>query len=77
VSITSSNASNAILYETLPFNLRRDLIPIAALSRGALVLEVNPLVPVKTLAEFISYSKANAGKINVATPALATLRADG
>jgi tripartite-type tricarboxylate transporter receptor subunit TctC len=30
-------------------------------------LELNPLVPVKTLAEFISYSKANAGKVNVAS----------
>ena len=67
VSISSSNASNATLYESLPFNLQRDLIPIAAFSRGTLVLEVNPLVPVKTLAEFISYSKANAGKINVAS----------
>jgi tripartite-type tricarboxylate transporter receptor subunit TctC len=66
-TITSSNASNATLYESLPFNLQRGLIPIAALSRGALVLEVNPLVPVKTLGEFISYSKANAGKINVAS----------
>src|SRR6516165_9584762 len=37
VTITSSNASNATLYESLPFNLQRDLIPIAALSRGALV----------------------------------------
>jgi tripartite-type tricarboxylate transporter receptor subunit TctC len=67
VTITSSNTSNATLYESLPFNLQRDLIPIAALSRGALVLEVNPLVPVKTLDEFISYFKANAGKINVAS----------
>jgi tripartite-type tricarboxylate transporter receptor subunit TctC len=61
VSITSSYASNATLYESLPFNLQRDLVPVAALSRGALLLEVNPLVPVKTVAEFISYSKANAG----------------
>jgi tripartite-type tricarboxylate transporter receptor subunit TctC len=67
VSITSSNASNATLYPSLPFDLRRDLIPTAAFSRGALVLEVNPWVPVKTLAEFISYSKANAGKISVAS----------
>jgi tripartite-type tricarboxylate transporter receptor subunit TctC len=67
VTISSSNASNATLYESLPFNLQRDLIPIAALSRGALVLEVNPSVPVKTIGEFIFYSKANAGKINVAS----------
>jgi tripartite-type tricarboxylate transporter receptor subunit TctC len=67
VTITSSNASNATLYPSLPFDLQRDLVPIAAVSRGALVLEVNPSVPVKTLAEFISYSKAHAGKINVAS----------
>ena len=67
VSITSSNARNATLYESLPFDLQRDFIPTAALSRSTLVLEVNPLVPVKSLPEFISYSKANAGKINVAS----------
>ena len=67
VTLTSSNASNATLYHSLPFDLQRDLIPIAAVSRGALVLEINPSVPVKTLAEFISHSKANAGKINVAS----------
>jgi len=67
VTITSSNASNATLYPSLPFDLQRDFIPIAAVSRGALVLEVNPSVPVRTLAEFISYSKANAGMINVAS----------
>jgi tripartite-type tricarboxylate transporter receptor subunit TctC len=66
-SISSSNASNATLYESLPFDLQRDLIPVATLSRGALVLEVNPSVPAKTLAEFISYSKINAGKISLAS----------
>jgi hypothetical protein len=29
-----NNASNATLYQSLPFDLRRDLIPIAAFSRG-------------------------------------------
>src|SRR5262249_42338033 len=65
--VNKLNASNATLYHSLPFDLQRDLIPIAAVSRGALVLEINPSVPVKTLAEFISHSKANAGKINVAS----------
>src|SRR5262245_44475908 len=67
VSLSSSNASNATLYESLPFDLQRDLIPVANLSRGPLVLEVNPSVPAKTLAEFISYSKINAGKITLAS----------
>jgi len=72
VTIASSNASNATLYQSLPFDLQRDLIPTAVFSRGALVLEVNPSVPVKTLAEFISYAKANAGKINVASYGVGT-----
>jgi len=72
VTISSSNASNATLYPSLPFDLQRDLIPTAVFSRGALVLEVNPSVPAKTLAEFIAYSKANAGKINVASYGVGT-----
>ena len=31
------------------------------------VMEVNPQVPAKTVAEFIAYAKANPGKINWAT----------
>jgi len=38
-------------------------------------LEVNPLLPVKTLAEFISYAKA--GKINVASFGIVFARSAG
>jgi tripartite-type tricarboxylate transporter receptor subunit TctC len=72
VTLTSSNASNETLYHSLPFDLQRDLIPVAAVSRGALVLAVNPSLPVKTLAEFIAYSQANAGKINLASYGVGT-----
>src|SRR5262249_8823962 len=47
VGLTSSNASNATLYDSLPFNLQRDIVPVAGLSRGALVLPVNPSGPAK------------------------------
>jgi tripartite-type tricarboxylate transporter receptor subunit TctC len=72
VTLTSSNASNATLYHSLPFDLQRDLVPVAAVSRGALVLAVNPSVPVRTIAEFIAYAKANAGKINLASYGVGT-----
>jgi len=67
VSVTSSNASNATLYESLPFNLQRDIVPVAALSKNALVLEVNPSISIKSVPEFIAHAKTNLGKITVAS----------
>jgi tripartite-type tricarboxylate transporter receptor subunit TctC len=67
VSVTSSNASNATLYESLPFNLQRDIIPVAALSKNALVLEMNPSSSIKSVLEFIANAKTNPGKITVAS----------
>ena len=65
--ISTSNYINATLYATLPYNFIRDIEPIAANTRGPLVMEVNPSVPVNTVPEFIAYSKANPGKINMAS----------
>jgi tripartite-type tricarboxylate transporter receptor subunit TctC len=67
VSVGSSNTSNATLYESLPFNLQRDIIPGAALSKNALVLEVNPSISIKSVPEFIAHAKTNPGKITVAS----------
>src|SRR5437773_2693903 len=50
-----------------PFNLIRDIAPVAGLVRLSLVLAVNPSVPAQTLPEFIAYAKATPGKINYAS----------
>ena len=65
--VTSVNAINAKLYDNLSFDLVRDIVPVARLCRGPGVMEVNPTFPAKTVPEFISYAKANPGKINMAT----------
>src|SRR5262249_52319597 len=64
--ITTANASNVTFYET-PFNLLRDIAPVAGLVRLPLVMEVNPSVPAKSVGDFIAYAKANPGKINMAS----------
>ncbi len=62
-----ANTINASLYKKLPFNFIRDTAPVAGLIRVPNVMEVNPGVPVKTVAEFIAYAKANPGKVNMAS----------
>jgi tripartite-type tricarboxylate transporter receptor subunit TctC len=60
-------AINASLYEHLNFNFIRDVAPVAGIVRAPDVMLVNPSMPVRTVSEFISYAKANPGKINMAT----------
>jgi tripartite-type tricarboxylate transporter receptor subunit TctC len=64
---TSTNAINATLYDNLNFNFIRDTAPVASIARTPLIMEVNPSFPAKTVPDFISYAKANPGKINMAT----------
>ena len=65
--VTSVNAINATLYDKLNFNFIRDIAPVASVHREPHVMEVNPSVQVKTVPEFITYAKANSGKINMAS----------
>jgi tripartite-type tricarboxylate transporter receptor subunit TctC len=65
--VNPANGINATLYEKLPFNFIRDIVPVAGIIRVPNVMEVNPAVPAKTVAEFIAYAKANPGKVNMAS----------
>jgi tripartite-type tricarboxylate transporter receptor subunit TctC len=70
--VNPANAINATLYKNLSFNFIQDLAPVAGFIRVPNVMEVNPNVPAKTVAEFISYAKANPGKINLASSGVGT-----
>jgi tripartite-type tricarboxylate transporter receptor subunit TctC len=65
--VAQVNAVNATLYDKLNFNFIRDIAPVAGIMRVPSVLEVNPSVSVKTVPEFIAYTKANPGKLNMAS----------
>jgi tripartite-type tricarboxylate transporter receptor subunit TctC len=51
-----------------PFDLNRDLAHVTLVGGLPLALVVHPSIPVRTLAELVAYSKANAGKVNYAIP---------
>jgi len=65
--VNPANGINATLYKNLNFNFIRDIAPVAGLVRTPNVMEVTTSLPVKTVAEFIAYCKANPGKINMAS----------
>jgi tripartite-type tricarboxylate transporter receptor subunit TctC len=58
-------AINATLYDKLNFNFSRDMTAVGGVMRGGYVVEVHPAFPARTLAEFITYAKANPGTINM------------
>jgi tripartite-type tricarboxylate transporter receptor subunit TctC len=47
----------------LPYDIERDLQPIALVARGHLLLAVSPSLPVKSVQELIDYARANPGKL--------------
>jgi tripartite-type tricarboxylate transporter receptor subunit TctC len=67
IAVGMNNTINATLYEKLSFNFIRDIAPIASILRAPQVMLVNPSVPANTVPEFITYAKANPGKINMAS----------
>lgn len=64
LQVVTPNAINSALYSNLPFDFSRDIAPVVYVARLAYVVVVNPSVPATTLPEFITYAKANPGKIN-------------
>jgi len=63
----SPGAINATVYDNLDFSFARDIAPVASIERAPLIMAVNPALPVKTVADFIGYAKANPGKTNMGT----------
>ena len=65
--VSAANAINVTLYDKLNFNFVRDIVPIAGIMRGPLVMALNPAVPARTVPEFIAHAKANPGRISMAS----------
>jgi tripartite-type tricarboxylate transporter receptor subunit TctC len=62
-----ANAISGSLYPNLSFNFLRDTVPVAGVTREALVMVVHPSVPAKTAPEFLAYAKANPDKVKMAS----------
>ena len=47
-------AINATLYDKLPFNVLRDITPVASMARAPNVMEVNPAVTTALIVDFLT-----------------------
>lgn len=59
---------NRVLYSRLPYNLDKDLTPIANFPSGPLVVGVNENVPARTMREFIAFAKTNRTSMGTYAP---------
>ena len=62
--VSGTQAVNETLYVHRPYQLMRDLVPIAPLIDTDLVLVVHPSVPAKNLSELLALARAKPGTIN-------------
>jgi tripartite-type tricarboxylate transporter receptor subunit TctC len=61
---TASLAVNVTLYAKLPYDARRDLIPITQVASAPLVVTVHPSVPARSVKEFVELAKKTRGGLN-------------
>jgi tripartite-type tricarboxylate transporter receptor subunit TctC len=64
---TAALVINAYTFKSLPYDPRKDFVPVGMIGQSPFVLAINPDVPAKTLKELIAHARANPGKISVAT----------
>src|SRR5262245_32406226 len=60
------------VHKNLDYDPIKQLAPVAMIATAPIVLVVNPDVPAKTVAEFVTHAKANPGRINFASPGFGT-----
>jgi len=61
-------AINPALFKDIPYDVERDLAPVAMVSDAPMVLATHGAAPYQSVAEVIAAAKAQPGRLSVATP---------
>jgi tripartite-type tricarboxylate transporter receptor subunit TctC len=70
---TGDIAINPALFKDMPYDIDRDLAPIAAVSDAPMVLATNGASPYHSVADVIAAAKAAPGTLDVGTPAYGSI----
>jgi tripartite-type tricarboxylate transporter receptor subunit TctC len=63
----ASSIVNTHIFSNLPFDIQRDIAPVAGLVDYPMIMVANPSLPANTTAELIALAKASPGKITMAS----------
>ena len=64
LTTNTTHAANQHLYRKLPYDPVKDFTPVALISKGYMLLLVNPASPVKTAGELIALARKTPDKLN-------------
>ena len=65
LTVIAGYAANVTLYQgKLPFDPKKDLVPVSLAGIAPLIMTANNNLPAKDVKELIAYAKANPGKLN-------------
>ena len=65
--MSNTHTTNESLLPNKPYQLMRDLVPVASINYSDLLMVIHPDVPAKDLKEFIALAKKEPGKLNYAS----------
>jgi tripartite-type tricarboxylate transporter receptor subunit TctC len=70
--IGPANAIGVTLSKNLDFDFRRDLMPVAGITREALAMVINPSVPATDVEALFAYARAHPGMVKMAVTGVGT-----
>ena len=72
LAMTAADTVTPVLRLKLPYNLERDLAPVALLALAPFVLVVHPSVPARNVKELIALARAQPGKLSYGSVGIGT-----
>jgi tripartite-type tricarboxylate transporter receptor subunit TctC len=65
--VASTFSINTSLYQNLPYDPRKDLLPVTLIAMTPFILLVHPAVPAKNVKELVAFAKERPGQLNYAS----------
>jgi tripartite-type tricarboxylate transporter receptor subunit TctC len=65
--------TNVALYKKLPYDPRKDFVPVALTSEVGFALVVNPALPVKSVMDLVKYAKERPGEVIMGSSGVGTM----